>query len=274
MKNTVYMLNSVDGNQMGSQIIATAEGRLIVIDGGFDQDAEKLIGYLKKLSGAEVPHVDAWILSHPHTDHISAFLYIMETMPQAVTIDQIYYNFPSAQCVTRLQPWVDTCLDRFYKDLPLFADKVVIVTLGDTFDVGDAHFECLYSPNPELTVNVINNASLILKMTLGGKSVMWLADAGPEEGERLMALYGDTDKLKSDVVQMAHHGQGGVEKDVYAAISPSVCLWNTPKWLWDNDAGKGYNTHCWKTFEVKDWMEELGVRDQYIMWHGDQVVEL
>ena len=28
------------------------------------------------------------------------------------------------------------------------------------------------------------------------------------------------------------------------------------------------------TFEVNDWMEELGVRDQYIMWQGDQVVEL
>ena len=60
----------------------------------------------------------------------------------------------------------------------LFADRILVVSKGDTMDVGDAHFECLYSPNPELHMNVTNNASLVLKMTLGGKTVMWLGDAG------------------------------------------------------------------------------------------------
>lgn len=181
MKNSIHMLASVDGGQMNSFIITTEGGKVIVIDGGYDQDAEKLIGYLKALTGKEIPHVDAWILSHPHMDHISAFLQIMETMPEALAVDKLYYNFPSEQYITRLQPWSDPCLARFYKDLPLYADKVVIVSLGDTFEVGGAYFECLYSPNPELTMNVTNNASLILKMTLGGKTVMWLGDCGVEE---------------------------------------------------------------------------------------------
>ena len=34
------------------------------------------------------------------------------------------------------------------------------------------------------------------------------------------------------------------------------------------------STMIGETFEVKDWMDELGVREQYIVWHGDQVVEL
>ena len=274
MNNTIHMLEGVTGTQMNSFIITTADEKVIVIDGGYDQDAENTINYLKNLTGRDVPHVDAWILSHPHMDHISAFLQIMETMPEAVEVDQVWYNFPSLQFITQNQPWADPCLARFYKDLPLYADKILVVTKGDTMDVGDAHFECLYSPNPELHMNVTNNASLVLKMTLGGKSVMWLGDAGVEEGDRMLACHEGTDKMKADYVQMAHHGQNGVEKRVYEAIAPTGCFWNTPKWLWDNDAGLGYNTHGWKTVEVQGWMADLGVKEHYVTMNGNQVIDL
>ena len=78
MKNTLYMLNSVTGIQMNSFIITTSDQKVIVMDGGFDQDAENMIQYLKDITGQDIPHVDAWFLSHPHQDHISCFLEIME----------------------------------------------------------------------------------------------------------------------------------------------------------------------------------------------------
>ncbi len=274
MKNTIHMLASIGGGQMNSFIITTADEKIIVIDGGENNDAENLIDHLKALTGKDIPHVDAWILSHPHADHISAFLQIMETMRETVTVEKVYYNFPSAQYIARHQPWPDGSLARFFEDLSLFAGKTVILTMGDTFDVGDAHFDCLYSPNPELIMNVCNNASVVLKMALGGKSVMWLGDAGEEEGDRILALCEDKNALKSDYVQMAHHGQNGVKKDFYEAVAPTGCFWNTPKWLWDNDAGLGYNTHGWRTIEVQGWMADIGVQEHYIMMNGDQVVEL
>ncbi len=274
MNNTIHMLEGVTGTQMNSFIITTADGKVIVIDGGYDQDAENTINYLKNVTGQDVPHVDAWILSHPHMDHISAFLQIMETMPEAVDVAQLCYNFPSLQFITRNQPWADPCLARFYKDLPIFADKILIVSKGDTLDVGEAHFECLYSPNPELHMNVTNNASLVLMMTLGSKKTLFLGDAGVEEGDRMLECYKGTDKMKADYVQMAHHGQNGVEKRVYEAIAPTGCLWCTPKWLWDNDAGLGYNTHGWKTIEVQGWMADIGVKEHYVVMNGTQVIDL
>lgn len=274
MKNTIYMLDCVSDIQMNSFIITTADDKIIVIDGGYDQDAENMIKYLKDLTGRAVPHVDAWILSHPHMDHISCFLTIMETMPEAVDVVQICYNFPSDQFISKNQPWEDPCLPRFYKDLPLFADKLLIVSKGDILDFGEAHFECLYSPNPELTVNVTNNASLVLMMTLGGKKTLFLGDAGVEEGDRMLECFKDTDKLKADYVQMAHHGQNGVEKRFYEAVAPTGCLWCTPKWLWDNDAGLGYNTHGWKTVEVQGWMADIGVKEHYVTMNGTQVIDL
>jgi hypothetical protein len=94
----------------------------------------------------------------------------------------------------------------------------------------------------DLNAGIINNTSVVFMLTLGGKKMLFLGDAEPEEGERLLTLYKGTDKLKADYVQMAHHGQGGVEREVYEEISPKACFWCAPGWLWDNDAGGGFTT--------------------------------
>ncbi len=276
MKNTLYQLNSVTGTQMNSYIITTADGKVIVIDGGFNQDAENMLDYLRKLTGEALPHVDAWIFSHAHCDHISCFLEIAEKHWDKLTVGKIYYNFPSIQYCARESAWggYDAVIERFMKDLPIFADRVVTMYGFDEYDIGEAHIDVLYSPNCEIQSNFINNSSVVFMLTLGGKRVLFTGDAGVEEGDKCLALYAGTDKLKADYVQMAHHGQNGVEKRFYEAVAPTGCLWPTPKWLWDNDAGKGYNTHGWKTIIVQGWMEELGVKEHYILMNGTQVVEL
>ena len=65
---------------------------------------------------------------------------------------------------------------------------------------------------------------------------------------------------------MAHHGQNGVEENVYEAIQPSVCLWPTPQWLWDNEGGS------YTTPETKAWVKKLNVSRNYCMKDGDQVI--
>ena len=77
------------------------------------------------------------------------------------------------------------------------------------------------------------------------------------------------DRLKADIVQMAHHGQNGVDKKVYMAVAPRICLWPTPQWLWDNDNGDGYDSGAWRTLETRQWIEELGVERNYVVKDGD-----
>lgn len=101
MKNTIYQLNSVTNIQMNSYIITTEDGCVLVIDGGFREDAGNMLDYLRKITGAAVPHVDAWILSHAHKDHISCFLEIMEKHREAVDVAKVMYNFPSVQYCAR-----------------------------------------------------------------------------------------------------------------------------------------------------------------------------
>ena len=48
MTNTIHMLPSATEGQMMSIILTTAEGGLILIDGGRREDAAPLLDYLKK----------------------------------------------------------------------------------------------------------------------------------------------------------------------------------------------------------------------------------
>ncbi len=276
MKNMIYQLNSVTGTQMNSYIVTTAGGRVIVLDGGFREDAENLLTHLRQLTGEAMPHVDAWILSHPHLDHISCFNEVVERHWDEVRISRVMYNFPSVQYGEREAQWgsTDRAHREFMQNLPRFADRVEILYGFDEYDIGEAHLEVLYSPSCEIQCNYINNASVILRLTLGGRRVLFTGDAGVEAGDKCLALYAGTDKLRADYVQMAHHGQAGVEKRFYEAVAPVGCFWPTPKWLWDNDAGQGYNTHSFKTIIVRGWMEELGVREHWVMKDGVIAVEM
>ena len=53
-------------------VIVSENGKLIVIDGGFGDDAENLLDILRRNSPDAVPEVDLWIITHPHVDHYGA----------------------------------------------------------------------------------------------------------------------------------------------------------------------------------------------------------
>lgn len=272
MNNEIMMLAPVGAAQMNSFIIRTEDEKTIVIDGGYRADAVKLLAKLREVTGSAKPHVDAWILSHAHDDHIEAFMEAMTHHADEFSLGRIYYHFPSLQFVEKHDPVNAFTIREFYELLPTFSDRLCFVSRGDEYRVGAAVFEILYTADPTFTEDAGNNATTVFRMTLGGKRVMFLGDAGVRAGEKLLAMHGSG--LKSDFCQMAHHGQRGVERDVYAAISTTVCFWCTPLWLWNNDNGEGFDTHIWKTVTVRSWMEELGVREHYVIKDGDAHVIL
>ena len=184
MQNAIHMLKSVTNIQMNSFVITAEDGHIVLVDGGFDQDAEYLIAYLREITGQARPHVDAWILTHPHIDHISAFMTIVEEHPDAIQFDRVLFNFPSIQFVSSESRDAMEPLERFYRDLPRFADKIVICSGGDRYDFGEAHFDILCSADSALNVNVCNNSCLVFRLELGKKTALFLADCGEEEGRQ------------------------------------------------------------------------------------------
>ena len=274
MKNAIYNLQTQTPIQMQSNIITTADGKVIAVDGGHRQDACYFINFLKEITGQEKPTIDAWFLTHAHDDHFDCFFEVIENHFDEVEIGKIYFNIPSPQffdnAPRRDGDSVRTSA-KFYELLPRFADKIVIVFGGDKYEIGEAKIDILYTPDYDIVANVGNNSSIVFRVELGGKVILMLADAGVESGNKLLAKYKGTGVLKADVCQMAHHGQQGVTKEFYAEVAPEVCIWCAPKWLWDNDAGKGFNTHVFKTVEVRQWMDEIGtVKKNIVDMDGTQ----
>ncbi len=108
--------------------------------------------------------------------------------------------------------------------------------------------------------------------THGGKTILIDGGTDDESSEKLIDTYGA--ELASYAVQMAHHGQNGGTEELYRLVSPKICFWPTPDWLWENDSGSGKNTGPWKTLETRKWIEELGVRKNVIEKDGNQTVHI
>ena len=272
MPYQIHQLCGVTGVQMMSYVLRTPSGGTYVIDGGYDADADELVRYILEISGSN--RVDGWFLTHPNNDHICALLNLLENKPDVLDIRKIYYNLPDER-------WLESCRkvndepetpERLARDLPLIGDRGIVVHDGDEFTEGDLSWKVLSEPDSRITANPNNNASVLYRFQLGSKSLLITGDIGVEGAQVVLACH--RAELASDIVEMAHHGQNGAHREFYEAVRPSVCLWPTPGWLWDNDAGGGYDSHFWKTIVVRGWMSELGVRKHIAAKDGTQVLEV
>ena len=269
-KNVIHMLKSISTVQMQSFIIEEESGKILVIDGGNKADAEHLLARLCEITGMAVPHIDAWIFTHAHSDHMNAFLTLTETKADAFSFDKIYCCFPSLQYLS-VEKDAEKTLSNYWNYASQFAEKIVTVSVDDIYIFGTAEMEVLYTVDCTIKENRVNNSSMVFKLKLGEKTILFLGDLGIQGGEKLLSL--KKEQLKSDICQMAHHGQYGVSEEFYQAVKPEICLWCAPDWLWDNDMGKGFNTHSFQTVIVRGWMEKLGVKENYVIKDGDQRIE-
>lgn len=254
----LWQLPGQTRSQMMSYVIRTPKGRVIVIDGGMPGDAPYLRQFLKGLGGK----VEAWFLTHPHLDHVDAFIDIIRK-PDGIEIGRIYASLPTEEWMKNYDRQSATTLVNLNKALHDAHRTPVELICGADFIFDNVRVKVLAIRNPEILTGTVNNSSVVLRVWDSGKSVLFLGDTGPEAGEKLLhSKYAQY--LRSDYVQMAHHGQDGAGEDVYKAIQPSCCLWPTPVWLWNDDNGGGMGSGPWKTLETRKWMKDMGVKRNYV----------
>lgn len=263
------MLSNQTDSQMLSVLIETNNGNLIMVDGGTAGDADYLADTLRAKGG----HVDAWLITHPHSDHIGALYELLTNPDFAITIDDVYYSFPPLFWYQEYEPkragMVSDIMDAFsllpteslhgdiYAGQEIWVDNVKITVMNEAY---------------RSSSNSINNSSVTYMLEINGKKALFLGDMGFEAGNRLVKNHRAAE-LKCDIVQMAHHGQYGVSYKVYDILQPEICLWSAPQWLWDNDSGEGAGSGTWKTLETRRWMAVLGVSYHLCIKDGDQVIE-
>lgn len=256
----ICQMTAPSASQMMGYVLVTNGGKVLVIDGGTKEDAPELRRILSLFGN----RVDAWFLTHPHRDHHGAFVAISQK-PGFLRVRQVYRSTlpdPFAEN----EPFhndIDT-INRCIESTPF---PVTELSLGDHFEWDEVQCDILGVANLDITVNAVNNSSCVLRIADPKFSMIFLGDLGVEGGRRLLAQYGDL--LTSDAVQMAHHGQNGVSREVYERIAPRYAFWPTPNWLWTNTpTGQAAGSGPWKTLEVRNWMKELGTIDITTMHHS------
>lgn len=261
----LWMLGSTTGAQNLSIVIRSPHGKLIVIDGGWEADADKLSSLILQQGGK----VDSWLITHPHEDHVGALCAILNDTARKIKIDKIYCSLATPDWYRQVSPTgagiADQLLSAFTK-LPV-GTVTNNIGRGTEINIDDVNIRVLNNRGV-YTYNGVNNSSLVYKIRVSGQSILILGDLAYDGGKDLIKSC-TAAELKSDIVQMAHHGQQGVDQDAYALIAPTTCLWPTPAWLWDNDNGGGIGSGPWGTLTTRAWMDALGVKDNRSLKDGD-----
>ncbi len=284
-QTTMFQLTETSRFMM-SFVIVTKQNNVIVIDGGEPAD----MPLLKQYVGGR--HISAWIMTHAHSDHISGFVdEIRKNGGADFDLEAVYYNFPPYKIINNhdvedydyFVSEIQEILPDFLEIEPKIREKSHIVHQGDSIDVDECHIDFLFSYHPELTSNLMNDSSLVFKLTTPNKTVLFLGDLGPDGGDLLFRE--SRDQLKSDIVQMAHHGHMNVGMEVYAEIAPEACLWCAPDWLYNEPEVPYYladtkklqqmgRIRMYGTALTRKWMDILGVKTHYVTKDGTNRIEL
>lgn len=261
----LWMLASTTGAQNLSIVIKSPHGKLIVIDGGWEADADKLSSLILQ----QVGKVDAWLITHPHEDHVGALCAILNDGARKIKIDKIYCSLATPDWYRQVSPTgagiADQLLNAFTK-LPV-GTVTNNIGRGTEINIDDVNIRVLNNRGV-YNYNGVNNSSMVYKIRVSGQSILILGDLAYDGGKDLIKTC-TAAELKSDIVQMAHHGQQGVDQDAYELIAPTTCLWPTPAWLWNNDNGGGVGSGPWGTLTTRAWMDALRVKDNRSLKDGD-----
>lgn len=211
--------------------IITPEGDLYLIDGGFQgEDGERITQLIEAHGGT----VKGWILTHPHVDHIGAFLDYMGEHSE--TVERVYYSpFTKEFFEEEEDPEIYEVINNpnailFYEFLDMMEEtkdvvEYVPMLTGDKLEIGELQLECFASFSPDRhdvnansLVFTISYEDFVLLLT-GDMTEATLSDMEKQIPED--ALLWD-----ADIIQIPHHGyMAGIASDaLYQKTMPKYAL--------------------------------------------------
>ena len=218
-----------------SYVFQLTSGHFFVIDGGFftPGEADRLYRFLRDRCEGK-PVIDGWFFSHAHQDHVGVFLDMMEEHRDDVIIRKLIYNYQPLELPQTSEGWNvvkndPATVKRFYEVVEQYfsPDDVYTPRTGDRWQQDELEIEVLYTHEDLDVSSTFNDRSAVLRIVTAGWSMMFLGDVY-QQGSRLL-LANCPEKLKSDIVQVAHHGFAGATPELYQAIGARVALWPTTR---------------------------------------------
>ncbi|MBE6629564.1 MAG: hypothetical protein E7624_01780 [Ruminococcaceae bacterium] len=228
-----------------SYVITLEDGRFIIFDGGKTGSGSLAADHLwdvlnasyKRIYGKEPTKNDpvrvaAWVITHSHGDHYNVAKSLLKNYGASGLLDLEYLigNYPSKSAVWPI----------YNADIGMMTEEGTIESLqrvtdftylkvhaGQKYYFANLEIEVIttYDDLNPTRVHVQNDTNTVLRFTLKkqGKedyTMLWLGDANARQSRFMCAMYGNY--LKSDMVQVAHHGNTGCETDLYSTVNAPV----------------------------------------------------
>ena len=219
---TITQKKSYEINGMG-YILRLEDGSFIVVDGGYVQDASLLYDALCRLNGSKDGiHIRAWLITHSHDDHCQAFSKFAKDHGNSVKLD--YFITSPIMYSANNPPY----LTKDYKsDLEKFDGAVFCgAHTGMVFSFGELRIEILFGPEHNYKKDApsdSNESSMVFRFVNGDGSMTVLGDCGVRSCDWMVDSYGEA--LKSDMVQISHHGCETATAELYDMIAAETCFW-------------------------------------------------
>ena len=205
-------LHMIDVGQGDALALRTPANRWILFDAGRvwrggDAGRSTIIPYLRRRGGA----VEAFVLSHPHDDHVGGAATVLEALRPRLYLDAAYaaaseaYRSSLMVAARRNIPW-----RRVQPGDSLEIDGLVLHVLG---------------PDSAWTAGLAdpNDASVIVLARYGDVRFLLTGDAEAAEEAWLVESVGGA--LLADVLKVAHHGsRTSTTPSFLAAVRPRVAL--------------------------------------------------
>lgn len=251
-------------------IIRLRDNRLVMIDGGHilqcsAEAVEGMYRFLRRITGTaegERLRVAAWIFTHAHDDHMAACVRLLRTYPEAFEIERAMFNFPSHRVCSGHSDFF--CLRATLREycpnikcLKLHSGQRIVLA-NVCFDVLYTHEDAVRLETPEVfPFHDFNCTSVILKMTTGMGTIVWLGDTSTET-EELVVRTVPAAMWKADVVQVAHHAFNFLT-ELYALIDADYAM--VPNSRYGGNAGDNHQ-------KLMDVVRRLPSPDN--LWYEDE----
>ncbi len=239
-------------------IFKSRNGEFVVYDGGKRSDAKRLVGLLEYLSGGKKPTVDAWLLSQIRTAHSGALCEICgdKELSDRLNVKKVICRpmsekFYTETALSKVENGVEYADQR---EIILDVQKYIgaelrIAENGEAFCSGDFEIKILRSPEDELEcaekVN-INDSSVVYKLTYANEQSILLLGDGEKYTSRELEACCEL-KLKSDILQIGHHGRASVSDEVLRAIDADVYIVETTNKIWYSDESSSARVPVYRT---------------------------
>ena len=214
-----------------SYVIKLTDGSFIIIDGGYNTvaEADNLYALLKENTPeGEKPTIAGWFITHLHSDHFGGLLSFSKKYAGSTDVKAFYYNFPGVsvnsssnevdigstkEIVSAMKKWKGAArYDTVHSGMRIgFAGAVADVI-------------CTHEDVYPLSFIDGNDTCTVVKITVAGQKIMFLADARDSQSAIMVSTLSEN-VLKSDIVQLSHHGYEGCSETFYRVVNASTVLW-------------------------------------------------